>query len=507
MKKLKLFFYLLFTTLSLSAQTSDNLKAFDSIYYEIAVNVIASNPTKALHLADSLYNYSFNDKQRIKSLMLSASVYEKQEKRLQAIEYALKSLEVAKKIKDYSFQARIYGFMSTNYRQLGFSDKGREYIQKGLDISSNIKDKDQLTKYKAMANHELADYAMDDNEYEKAINYINLALLGYYQEENPRFKDFQIANVEELLGRCNLALGNNEQAFEHFSTANKLIVKSEASNSIWAAMIYQGMATTYLEKKQIDSAEVYLNKGLTISENTNHGTLKELLYESMSNYYKTQGKLDSSVVYALKYRNISKENKFNKNRMINGEVNRITAIPETEKKNIKDIKDNSNVIYIGSSIVIGIGIIVVLYFYRRKKSEILENSDSKEKSENHNGLTISPLVEEELLIKLGKFENSENFIDKNMSFAGLVSYLNTNAKYLNYILKTKKNKDFNTYINDLRIEYVLLKLEPGSEYLNYKISYLADISGFSSHSNFSANFKRVTEFSPSEYIEGINKSV
>ncbi len=100
--------FIFFINLTSFSQTEDSLKAFDSIYYEVAVNISASNPTKALHLADSLYNYSINDKQKMKSLMLSASVYEKQEQRREAIEYALKALEIGKNSNDYSFQARIY---------------------------------------------------------------------------------------------------------------------------------------------------------------------------------------------------------------------------------------------------------------------------------------------------------------------------------------------------------------------------------------------------------------
>ena len=498
MKELALCFCLLLSG-SLFSQTESEAKAFDSIFYDVAVNTLSSNPTRALHLADSLYNYSINDKQRIKSLMLSASVFEKQEKRKEAIEYAMKALKIAKKSKDFSFQARIFGFMSTQYRSLGFTDKGKEFIQKGLDISSKMENKVQVTKYQAMANHELADYAMDEGEYEKAIEYMNLALLGYNNEEDPRLKHFQVANAEELFGRCYLALGKIEQAFKHFSKAKNLIIESEAANSIWAALIYQGIGSTYLEKGEVDSAGVYLKKALVISEESSPGSLKELIYESMSSYYKQEGELDSSAIYASKYRDISKENSSKKNHMLNSEFNRVTSAPEQ--------RSNNNPIYIIISIILGIGIILTIYLFQRKKApKTLAEEDINKKSVKSNGILISLRAQEELLQKLKGFELSEGFLDKNMSFPGLVSYLNTNAKYLNYILKKEENKDFNTYINDLRIEYIISKLKSDPEYLNYKISYLADISGFSSHSNFSANFKRVTQFSPSEFIESINNS-
>lgn len=90
-----------------------------------------------------------------------------------------------------------------------------------------------------------------------------------------------------------------------------------------------------------------------------------------------------------------------------------------------------------------------------------------------------------------------------MNFSTLVSFLDTNPKYLNHFIKTNYNTDYNTYINNLRINYIVEQLNTKPTYRKYKISHLAKESGFSSHSNFSANFKRVTQLSPSEYIEKV----
>ena len=499
MKRLLLGLILIFH-LSAISQDQNNSKGFDSIFDRIAVNISSTNPTKALYLADSLYNYAINDRQRVRALLLSADILDKQEKRMEGIQYAMKSLVIAEKSKDYTFQARIYGYMSTQYRELGFLDKGKDYIQKGLDISYKIKDKDQLTEYQAMANHELADYAVEEKDYKKGIEYSELALLGYKQDkdEDEQYRNFVIGNVEELLGRCYMGLGDYDQALHHLLTSSNLIKGSEAKNTIWASAIYQGVGDAYLKLEELDSAEVYLKKALPIAEEGSNGSLKEWLYESMSSYYKQRKELDSAAIYAMKYRDIVKENRIKENRMVNIEFNRALS---TSKQ-----KANNTVFYIIASTILGLGIILTIYYFRRKRTPQTIIEDNSKESQGTNGLLISLRVQEEILQKLKEFELSEVFLDKNMSFPGLVSYLNTNAKYLNYILKKEENKDFNTYINDLRIEYIISKLKSDPEYLNYKISYLADISGFSSHSNFSANFKRVTEFSPSEFIESINNS-
>ena len=80
--------------------------------------------------------------------------------------------------------------------------------------------------------------------------------------------------------------------------------------------------------------------------------------------------------------------------------------------------------------------------------------------------------------------------------------------YLAYVIKKHRGKDFTTYVNDLRISYIVTRLTENPIYLEYKISYLACHSGFSSHSGFTITFKRVTGESPSVFISNLkNKRV
>lgn len=117
---------------------------------------------------------------------------------------------------------------------------------------------------------------------------------------------------------------------------------------------------------------------------------------------------------------------------------------------------------------------------------------------------LSPEKEQELIDKLEDFENSELFLSKQMSLPLLASELETNIKYLSEVIKTHKEKKFNSYINDLRIRHIINLLKTDPAYLNYKVSYLAEISGFSSHSAFTAVFKSITGMSPNDFIQQIN---
>ncbi len=488
---LRLCIFLISTTLI--SQNENTSKAFDSVFYQISVNISSSNPPKAMLLADSLYNYSVNGKQKLKALMLKADILEKQEKRGEAIQHALKALSIAEEENDFNFQARIYGFLSTQYRTIGFFDQGKSSLKKGLAISSKITNKEQIPKYRAMVDQELAEYALEEKGYNKAIEHLEMALLTYEREENEQFKNFFVANSKEMLGRAHMALGEKETALENFSEANLEINKADAGNTLWAAVIYQGLGNSFLENKLLDSAGVYLKKAMVISDQGKHTSLKESIYKSMAEYYKAENKTDSFYKYNEKYNEIFEENKNKKKQIINSAYNTLNKNPEQTVYNTKYL-----LIGIFSLLVV----FLIFYFNKKGLFSIVKNGkDTPE--EKANQLVLPTKTEEDLLKKLNEFEASNEYLDKNMSFSVLVAQLGTNAKYLSYLIKHNKNKDYNTYINELRINYIVKKLKTDPDYLNYKISYLAEECGFSSHSKFSANFKRVMNLSPSEFIDSL----
>ncbi|MDP9955453.1 AraC-like DNA-binding protein [Epilithonimonas hungarica] len=114
---------------------------------------------------------------------------------------------------------------------------------------------------------------------------------------------------------------------------------------------------------------------------------------------------------------------------------------------------------------------------------------------------ISEKTENILLKKLDDFENTEDYIKTDLSLQSLAKKLETNTKYLSETINTHKQKNFNAYINELRINYIINKLKDKPIYRSYKIKYLAEESGFSTHSAFTAVFKTVTGMSPANYIQ------
>lgn len=492
---LKFIHFLLFPIL-IFFQNEKSSKDFDSTIYNISINVSFFDPDKAMHLADSLYAYSETENERLKSIMLKADILDKQEEHSEAIQQAFKALQLAEDQNDFSYQAKIYFFLSTQYRTIGFLDKGKALLKKGIGISLDIEDVIEVAEARAMAHREMAEYAIEEKQYEQAIAYLQLAVLSYEREDNSKFKNLHIGNTEEMLGRANMALNNSKSALEYFRKANYNMVQAHASNTAWAALVYKGFGEAFMANKKVDSAQLYYEKALVIADCLENNSLKQSVYKSVSEFFRQRKMMEDFVVYNSKFKKVLEENTAKKKVTINNAYRTLDVHPPST------FNTQHTYSIIGISflvIVLNVGVV----FINRKPKAVIPELDHESNDTKVAEFVLSQKAEEEILKKLCEFENSEDFVDKEMSLSVLIAKTNTNIKYLRKVLKKHRNKDYTNYINELRIKYIVQKLNDHPKYLTYKISYLADESGFSSHSKFSSSFKKVMTISPSEYIENM----
>lgn len=118
---------------------------------------------------------------------------------------------------------------------------------------------------------------------------------------------------------------------------------------------------------------------------------------------------------------------------------------------------------------------------------------------------INETTEKIILSRLSKFEDQYAYLHKSTTLGKLATELNTNVKYLSIVIKKHKAENFNHYINELRIKYIIEKLTHNEDFLKYKISYLSDLCGYSSPAAFTKSFIEITGQTPSEFIKSLNK--
>lgn len=151
---------------------------------------------------------------------------------------------------------------------------------------------------------------------------------------------------------------------------------------------------------------------------------------------------------------------------------------------------------------------IILAFENNKLENLLHEADKN--VEDHQPIPlqtadrkqvkISSEVDEKIIKQLNSFEKKERFLSSNISLNNLAGDFNTNTTYLTAVIKKYKQTNFSGYINDLRIEYIIRKLKTSPEYANYKIAYLAEECGFSSHTVFIRIFTEKTGLTPSKFI-------
>lgn len=147
-------------------------------------------------------------------------------------------------------------------------------------------------------------------------------------------------------------------------------------------------------------------------------------------------------------------------------------------------------------------VLAVIYFSHKSRQKQAEGAAAETDAKN---FVIPDKTEKRILNKLEEFEKSQKYIQKNVSLKTLAQQFDTNPKYLSEIVNNHKNSNFNTYINNLRIDYIVEKIKKNPEYRKYKVSYLADECGFSSHSLFTTIFKNRMDLSPTEFLQKLNE--
>ncbi|MGG5209349.1 helix-turn-helix domain-containing protein [Chryseobacterium sp. MIQD13] len=519
MRKICLLFIILFNIPLFSQYSNEELnKIFGHI------NAVGQkDPDSAIIIAKS-YIPKLHEKSHIAELHgLISQSYSAMGKREQALQYALKANQIAVTTENYKGISQSYGTVAVQYRNLKLYEKAKKALRNGILNLEKINTGEKLWLKTGF----LLEYATDlyeEGKYDSAIIYNNKAL-----------------NV------LSQAKSNQTMIQSYYAYANA------------------SMAMNYFKKNKMDSAEYYYNKSLKLSNGTFDGPYRKintyinlsLIYNYRKEYQRAidtlktiEGKISEdhypikAGLYSYLAQNYKSVNdlanyqKYNElflkvNEKLNTEEQKAIAdvvktMDDDLKKETKKKELNRNIIIF--SLLSAALIILFLILYHRKKrkkeSDIYKEiiSKMKKKAEENRDLmetaadnasaktisnpkkTIPADLEKKLLSKLDKFEKNTKFINPKLTLASMAADFETNTHYVSEIINMHKQKNFNTYINELRIDYICSRIIRDSKYRNYKISYLAEESGFSSHSIFTKTFKSITGISPSTFIEQAKKN-
>lgn len=463
--------------------------------YSRLIELSNQHKNEALHIADSLSVNSSSAIEYIEAKMASASIWANNGDPQEAIYFAFEALHKATKAEDTFSEASIQLFLATQFRNIGYPKYEEKFIRNaGKTISSlSLNNAKYHLKGEYLLEKGLA--FLEEQNYRGALQEFQLAysLFSTYRVNN-KTKHLYLARNEYLLGTTYYYLEQFNDALSHYDQSYYYTKLSDPNGKISRAWIYHGYANLYLQMNDLSRSEKYFQKCLAIVEYTNNVT-KKAVYESALKFYRVKNNLDSISRYSEKYISVLTTISQNQKGVLQSEVWR-------DQYQISG--DTSNpFIYLGLGAAVIIGFVVIFNkaIFRNnilKISEIEQRKTEIKKVKNENYLPAA--TDQDLVEKLEDFEKKKKFLNNKMCLPRMAAQLQTNTKYLRYILKKHKSADYNSYINELRVSYIIEKINSDPNYLQYKISYLAKEAGFSSHSKFSKTFKKLTNYSPSEYI-------
>ncbi|MXS72095.1 helix-turn-helix domain-containing protein [Flavobacteriaceae bacterium W22] len=363
---------------------------------------------------------------------------------------------------------------NTKYR-----DSIRHYLNKGLDMATGIHDNDKEITRKLKYSQ---------------ILFIDIRLGIFFLEQSD-------------------VKGSIEKAEKYLLDALR-IYEAEKHDILpgYKVILMNQLSWLYMEKKEPEKSIEYANRALQLEKVNRDPHDRIESYEFLTDSYLRLGENEKSRYYMKEYSHLKDSLAYvQKN---NADTIMKKLVTQVDDEYIEKRKKMLAFIFISTLIVI---LVIVLLWKRKNKHihrkyeqmiEKLKNDEIGKKiksSASQTSNTITSETEEKLLSDLEDFEGSELFLKKDITLRFLSDQFGSNTKYLSEIINKNKSQNFNNYINQLRVNYIVHKLYNEPKYREYKISYLAEACGFASPQVFATAFKRVYRVTPFYFIQNLKK--
>ncbi|WP_312089408.1 AraC family transcriptional regulator [Chryseobacterium sp.] len=516
MKLFSIVFFLIFSFIS--AQQSKDGKKINSKIWELS-----EIPNNKFENGSKMLKLSTNDYERAKSYGHMADALRKERRYKESILLFEKALQYAQKVNFKSEEFIINILLSDMYSSLGLIDKANSHYEESMRIAKLLNnDAYLISAYSSKAFQEI-----DKENYCNAIPYQekNIDLVIRKKNYN-NYTAFTTLAFIQL--KCNGDLDAAQKSLQQFESTH-FESNTKGKESYLNYMYYLAKALIEVKKNNLDKAKTYFDKSYNSAKLYHNEKALDLILEQriLSNIDINDKK---------KYEYYTKELLNLKKKQFTKSSSAYTYLDKESKSNISFYQK-----YLAVSIVVLIIVILIcvisFLIYRKNKREAkrifdkaikeieernsqtafdeklieldsisTESNDSEKiKESNQKTITVSETKEKEILHYLNLFEKGNKFTAKGFNQSNLTMILKTNANYTNFVLKKHRNKNFSEYLSSLRIQFIVEKLYSDPEFQNYKISFLSDYSGFSTHSKFTEAFKKEINISPSEFIKNLKK--
>ena len=462
-------------------------------YMDSAIAVTLSNqdhkyPAEAYSLKAA---YLYHDLQRNKAL----------ENFLLAIKYA--------KINNNKYQVieNTYGIGVLK----GMSNKNEEALEifkENLNLLNNLEYEEE---YKTLYLYSLSSIADIYNRLGK------LDSAEFYTEKGLKLtsKDNSSETYDTfLLGygiNRNLA-GDFIKALDTLKKAKVIIEQDTTDRNNAITDLYLGK--TYQSLAKTDSAFYYIEKVDKFIDSHNYIPETREAFTMLIEHYKDRNDLENQLRVLQKLIHLdsisnARAKKLEASLIKTYDTEELIRSKNTVIDTINKEKRNSYTFIIALILLLSGAILMVIRYYKRQKDikqkfEKLEQPNNVEEIAKHieerQTIDLAPDIVSAIENKLKQFEKDKAFLNSDITLSTLAKNFDSNTAYVSKVINYCKNKNFNHYINDLRIVYAVQRLREDTKFRSYSMNAVAKDSGFNSERSFSRAFTKYTNITPSYFI-------
>lgn len=434
--------------------------------------------------------------------------------------------KLATETNNYESLAKIYIQRGTALSALGFYEENYSTLLKAKRFVYKIKSVNKRHYNMALLYQGLAAgyFSQKQSHQDTILKYFNKSL---HEAELINDNDDNIRQIEEKYDLLSYLYMNIGMVYSLYEPKKMGLAETNLQKSLSIfnerkftqirvdkVPILNYLANFSFEQNRNAEAVKYAQEVLNLELKNKNPSARVIAFATLSNIYEGLKVKDSTIKYMSLYSNLTDSLAYINKKSIDRTVKTIGV--EKDRLHQKNLKEY----LIAASILVAFIVLMTWYWWRRyniklhgryeliieglirnePKYGITDDRDNNEIKSQERNIYIPEETTSLILNKLAKFEKSEKFLKKEVSLSSLSNIFNTNPRYLSEIIKQYKSKNFNNYINGLRITYITGRLFNDPIFREYKISYLAEVCGFSSREVFAVTFKKETGVSPSYFI-------
>lgn len=379
-----------------------------------------------------------------------------------ALKTNLESIQIFHKLNQKVDLKRSYinqGF----YNAMISGDESLKWYNKALAL-----EKEGILDGQALLQMDFAFAEVLEKDFDKAIEYCNIALKKIKSEKENDFKnEFRVLTLMSSI----YYYDDRQKSVDCLQKAKEIAIKYEMLESLE-------------EINYAQSTEFFLNKDYKNAFNR----LKEA--DSLRKILEFDKIREEVAVYDLEHK-ISEEKKEKKR------VQEIVRIQARQKQIL--------IISLSIITITLLGISRLLLKIRTKNKVLVQqnlklaNAEVKRVSTAPTAGTENKDISLELICELEKLIYDKKLYEKsNLTIDKLAKRLNTNRTYLSEAINTYYKENYSSWINEIRIN-ASLKMLASPDYDQYSIEGIANMVGYSTISSFNASFKKITGLTPTQF--------